>query len=51
MYNGPNDLLGSEGHLGTWLYIDSSTVDPHTSRKKSSLLSTRFNKQDLPLNN
>ncbi|KAK3134357.1 hypothetical protein QOZ80_6AG0548070 [Eleusine coracana subsp. coracana] len=35
VYNGPNGLLGTGRRLGPWLYIDSSTVDPHTSRKIS----------------
>ncbi|KAL6873788.1 hypothetical protein ACP4OV_013870 [Aristida adscensionis] len=39
VYNGRNGLLGSGGRLGPWLYIDSSTVDPQTSRKISTDLS------------
>lgn len=35
VYNGKNGLLGNEARLGPWLYIDSSTVDPQTSRKIS----------------
>ncbi|VAI79944.1 unnamed protein product [Triticum turgidum subsp. durum] len=35
VYSGRNGLLGNGGRLGPWLYIDSSTVDPHTSRKIS----------------
>lgn len=35
VYNGRNGLLGNGGRLGPWLYIDSSTVDPQTSRKIS----------------
>ncbi|KQK17120.1 hypothetical protein BRADI_1g32590v3 [Brachypodium distachyon] len=35
VYNGRNGLLGDGGRVGPWLYIDSSTVDPQTSRKIS----------------
>jgi hypothetical protein len=35
VYNGRNGLLGNGVGLGPWLYIDSSTVDPQTSRKIS----------------
>lgn len=35
VYSGRNGLLGNGGRLGPWLYIDSSTVDPQTSRKIS----------------
>jgi len=35
VYNGRSGLLGNGGLLGPWLYIDSSTVDPQTSRKIS----------------
>jgi 3-hydroxyisobutyrate dehydrogenase-like beta-hydroxyacid dehydrogenase len=35
VYNGRNGLLANGGCLGPWLYIDSSTVDPQTSRKIS----------------
>jgi 3-hydroxyisobutyrate dehydrogenase-like beta-hydroxyacid dehydrogenase len=35
VYNGRNGLLGNDVGLGPWLYIDSSTVDPQTSRKIS----------------
>ncbi|KAL5199744.1 hypothetical protein ABZP36_020947 [Zizania latifolia] len=35
VYNGRNGLLSNGGSLGPWLYIDSSTVDPQTSRKIS----------------
>ncbi|KAM0900568.1 hypothetical protein ACQ4PT_020558 [Festuca glaucescens] len=35
VYSGGNGLLGNGGRLGPWLYIDSSTVDPQTSRKIS----------------
>jgi hypothetical protein len=39
VYNGTNGLLGGGSHLGPWLYIDSSTVDPQTSRKISTAIS------------
>ena len=39
VYNGTNGLLGGGSHLGPWLYIDSSTVDPQTSRKISMAIS------------
>uniref|UniRef100_A0A0A9DDD0 3-hydroxyisobutyrate dehydrogenase n=1 Tax=Arundo donax TaxID=35708 RepID=A0A0A9DDD0_ARUDO len=35
VYNGTNGLLGGGGRLGPCLYIDSSTVDPQTSRRIS----------------
>lgn len=39
VYNGTNGLLGVGSRLGPWLYIDSSTVDPQTSRKISAAIS------------
>jgi 3-hydroxyisobutyrate dehydrogenase len=39
VYNGPNGLLFGGERLGPWLYIDSSTVDPQTSRKISTAIS------------
>ncbi|OEL17958.1 putative 3-hydroxyisobutyrate dehydrogenase, mitochondrial [Dichanthelium oligosanthes] len=39
VYNGTKGLLGGGGRLGPWLYIDSSTVDPQTSRKISMAIS------------
>ncbi|CAN6200781.1 unnamed protein product [Urochloa humidicola] len=39
VYNGTNGLLGGGSRLGPWLYIDSSTVDPQTSRKISTAIS------------
>ncbi|XP_034590649.1 probable 3-hydroxyisobutyrate dehydrogenase, mitochondrial isoform X3 [Setaria viridis] len=39
VYNGTNGLLGAGSRLGPWLYIDSSTVDPQTSRKISAAIS------------
>ncbi|KAL9263496.1 putative 3-hydroxyisobutyrate dehydrogenase, mitochondrial [Drosera capensis] len=39
VYTGPNGLLQSENHLRPWLFIDSSTVDPQTSRKLSLAVS------------
>lgn len=39
VYNGPNGLLCRGERLGPWLYIDSSTVDPQTSRKISTAIS------------
>ncbi|XP_066376208.1 probable 3-hydroxyisobutyrate dehydrogenase, mitochondrial isoform X2 [Miscanthus floridulus] len=39
VYNGPNGLLCGGERLGPWLYVDSSTVDPQTSRKISTDIS------------
>nr|CAB3494926.1 unnamed protein product [Digitaria exilis]CAB3494935.1 unnamed protein product [Digitaria exilis]CAB3494960.1 unnamed protein product [Digitaria exilis] len=39
VYNGANGLLGAGSRLAPWLYIDSSTVDPQTSRKISAAIS------------
>ncbi|CAL5040002.1 unnamed protein product [Urochloa decumbens] len=39
VYNGANGLLVGGSRLGPWLYIDSSTVDPQTSRKISTAIS------------
>ncbi|KAL5977104.1 hypothetical protein ACLOJK_021446 [Asimina triloba] len=33
VYTGANGLLRGENFLRPWLFIDSSTVDPHTSRR------------------
>ncbi|XP_028090858.1 probable 3-hydroxyisobutyrate dehydrogenase, mitochondrial isoform X2 [Camellia sinensis] len=39
VYTGPNGLLSSGNRLRPWLFIDSSTIDPQTSRKLSVALS------------
>ncbi|XP_021888498.1 probable 3-hydroxyisobutyrate dehydrogenase, mitochondrial [Carica papaya] len=39
VYNGPNGLLHGANLLGPRLLIDSSTIDPHTSRKLSAAVS------------
>lgn len=38
VYTGPNGLLRG-GELRPWLLIDSSTIDPQTSRKLSIAVS------------
>lgn len=38
VYTGPNGLLHG-GELRPWLLIDSSTIDPQTSRKLSLAVS------------
>ncbi|XP_072954367.1 probable 3-hydroxyisobutyrate dehydrogenase, mitochondrial [Typha angustifolia] len=35
VYTGPNGLLDYQSRINPWLFIDSSTVDPQTSRKIS----------------
>lgn len=39
VYTGPNGLLHGGNLLRPWLLIDSSTIDPQTSRKISALVS------------
>lgn len=39
VYTGANGLLQGGNHLRPWLLIDSSTVDPQTSRKLSARIS------------
>ncbi|GAB2280844.1 hypothetical protein Dimus_015468 [Dionaea muscipula] len=39
VYTGPNGLLQSQNPLRPWLFIDSSTIDPQTSRKVSQAVS------------
>ncbi|XP_058071615.1 probable 3-hydroxyisobutyrate dehydrogenase, mitochondrial isoform X4 [Magnolia sinica] len=39
VYTGANGLLHGENLLRPWLLIDSSTVDPHTSRRLSESIS------------
>ncbi|XP_052202003.1 probable 3-hydroxyisobutyrate dehydrogenase, mitochondrial isoform X1 [Diospyros lotus] len=39
VYNGPNGLLHNGNILRPWLFIDSSTIDPQTSRKLSEAVS------------
>ncbi|CAL9130236.1 unnamed protein product [Musa textilis] len=43
VYTGQNGLLSSGNHLSPWLFIDSSTIDPQTSR----LLSAKVSKYHL----
>ncbi|CAM8900445.1 unnamed protein product [Rhodiola kirilowii] len=39
VYTGPNGLLNNESHMRPRIFIDSSTIDPQTSRKVSTLVS------------
>ncbi|CAM8905881.1 unnamed protein product [Rhodiola kirilowii] len=39
VYTGPNGLLHNESHMRPRIFIDSSTIDPQTSRKVSTLVS------------
>lgn len=39
MFTGPNGLLQGGNLLRPWLLIDSSTIDPQTSRKLSVTVS------------
>ncbi|XP_074560032.1 putative 3-hydroxyisobutyrate dehydrogenase, mitochondrial isoform X2 [Curcuma longa] len=39
VYTGQNGLLSSGSHLRPWLFIDSSTIDPKTSRVLSNKIS------------
>ncbi|XP_042454940.1 probable 3-hydroxyisobutyrate dehydrogenase, mitochondrial isoform X1 [Zingiber officinale] len=39
VYTGQNGLLSSGSHLRPWLFIDSSTIDPQTSRVLSNKIS------------
>lgn len=39
VYAGPNGLLHGGKKLRPWLFIDSSTIDPQTSRKVSAAVS------------
>ncbi|KAL8143431.1 hypothetical protein V2J09_016463 [Rumex salicifolius] len=41
VYTGPNGLLNSGDLLNPWLFIDSSTIDPQTSRKLSLAVADR----------
>ncbi|KAG0451722.1 hypothetical protein HPP92_026081 [Vanilla planifolia] len=45
VYTGPNGLLHDVNQTRPWLFIDSSTIDPHTSRKLSSNISKCFLKE------
>ncbi|KAK9151154.1 hypothetical protein Syun_009463 [Stephania yunnanensis] len=45
VYTGTDGLLHQGNHLRPWLLIDSSTVDPQTSRTLSSLVSKCFLKE------
>ncbi|KAK9056432.1 hypothetical protein SSX86_023793 [Deinandra increscens subsp. villosa] len=48
VYTGPNGLLNSGNPVKPWLFIDSSTIDPQTTRKISSAISncTLIDKKD-----
>ncbi|KAL0305412.1 UNVERIFIED_CONTAM: putative 3-hydroxyisobutyrate dehydrogenase, mitochondrial [Sesamum radiatum] len=39
VYTGPKGMLNSGNGLRPWLFIDSSTIDPQTSRKLSATIS------------
>lgn len=39
VYEGPNGLLQGGKQSRPWLFIDSSTIDPQTSRKVSEAVS------------
>ncbi|KAK2995686.1 hypothetical protein RJ640_013484 [Escallonia rubra] len=39
VYTGPNGLLHRGNLLRPWLFIDSSTIDPQTSRRISAMVS------------
>ncbi|KAM7524835.1 hypothetical protein LguiA_014737 [Lonicera macranthoides] len=39
VYTGPNGLLNGGNMLRPWLFIDSSTIDPQTSRRVSAAVS------------
>ncbi|RWR88730.1 putative 3-hydroxyisobutyrate dehydrogenase, mitochondrial isoform X1 [Cinnamomum micranthum f. kanehirae] len=39
VYTGSNGLLQGGNHLRPWLFVDSSTVDPQTSRRLSARIS------------
>ncbi|KAI3788313.1 hypothetical protein L2E82_01074 [Cichorium intybus] len=39
VYTGPNGLLSGGNPVRPWLFIDSSTIDPQTTRKLSSVVS------------
>ncbi|KAL0398253.1 UNVERIFIED_CONTAM: putative 3-hydroxyisobutyrate dehydrogenase, mitochondrial [Sesamum radiatum] len=39
VYTGPKGILSSGNQLRPWLFIDSSTIDPQTSRKLSATIS------------
>ncbi|KAK3002457.1 hypothetical protein RJ639_022451 [Escallonia herrerae] len=39
VYTGPNGLLHHGNLLRPWLFIDSSTIDPQTSRRISAMVS------------
>lgn len=39
VYTGPNGLLRSGNVLRPWLFVDSSTIDPQTSRRLSVAVS------------
>ncbi|KAJ0791891.1 putative 6-phosphogluconate dehydrogenase, NADP-binding, NAD(P)-binding domain superfamily [Helianthus annuus] len=41
VYTGPNGLLNGGNPVKPWLFIDSSTIDPQTTRKISSAVSNR----------
>lgn len=40
VYTGPKGILNHGDQLRSWLFIDSSTIDPQTSRKLSAAIST-----------
>ncbi|XP_023520241.1 probable 3-hydroxyisobutyrate dehydrogenase, mitochondrial isoform X2 [Cucurbita pepo subsp. pepo] len=45
VYNGSHGLLHGGYHLRPWLLIDSSTIDPRTSRELSAIVSSRILKE------
>ncbi|XP_038894393.1 probable 3-hydroxyisobutyrate dehydrogenase, mitochondrial isoform X3 [Benincasa hispida] len=45
VYNGSHGLLHGGYHLRPWLLIDSSTIDPQTSRELSASVSSRILKE------
>ncbi|TYK05537.1 putative 3-hydroxyisobutyrate dehydrogenase [Cucumis melo var. makuwa] len=40
VYNGSHGLLHGGSHIRPWLLIDSSTIDPQTSRELSAVVSS-----------
>ncbi|XP_057763867.1 probable 3-hydroxyisobutyrate dehydrogenase, mitochondrial isoform X2 [Salvia miltiorrhiza] len=40
VYTGPKGILNHADQLRSWLFIDSSTIDPQTSRKLSAAVAT-----------
>ncbi|KGN65921.1 probable 3-hydroxyisobutyrate dehydrogenase, mitochondrial isoform X1 [Cucumis sativus] len=45
VYNGSHGLLHGGCHIRPWLLIDSSTIDPQTSRELSAVVSSRILKE------